>query len=228
MAESNARRALEQVQDRFRQLENAFGDRRHPAFKQFPIKYEVYQFLDWLHHRVGAKTPVEETFLSNPNERERRVREEISAWLKVEDPAVRDERAERIRLLIETFTTRETLNETTIEDIKEFLQGMGAFQRQKSNFWKEENSNSVEKIRKSFEYLVFGAGDDFDRIEECASPESQYRLSNFGNSCVRELFGWAHPSGAPLNDRAIEAIGFLGFPIPKGLLQSGASSGDET
>ncbi len=72
--------------------------------------------------------------------------------------------------------------------------------------------NKISSIRESFNYLLY-SNDPIDiRIHSMTSPNGEYRLKQFGPSCVQELLGWVNPEKMPIrNMKADKAIRLLGF-----------------
>ena len=72
--------------------------------------------------------------------------------------------------------------------------------------------NKISSIRKSLEYLLY-SNDTIDiRIHNMTSLKGEYKLNQFGPSCVQELLGWVNPTKMPIrNKKADKAIRLLGF-----------------
>jgi len=74
------------------------------------------------------------------------------------------------------------------------------------------NENKISNIRESLEYLLYSNDPIHIRIHKMTSPNSEYKLSQFGPSCVQELLGWFKPTEMPIrNNKADKAIRLLGF-----------------
>lgn len=73
--------------------------------------------------------------------------------------------------------------------------------------------NSLQKIRKSFKYLLYSNDELVLRIHNlCYNPE--YKLNQFKSSGTQELIGWVSPNHYPMrNDKADNALKLLGFEI---------------
>ncbi len=72
--------------------------------------------------------------------------------------------------------------------------------------------NKIASIRESFEYLLYSNEPIDMRIHKMTSSNSEFKLHQFGFSCVQELLGWFNPTEMPIrNGKADKAIRLLGF-----------------
>jgi len=70
--------------------------------------------------------------------------------------------------------------------------------------------NSLERIRKSLNYLLW-SDDDIDKRISALIRHPDYKLKHFGPSNVQELLGWVHKEYPIRNDKADDAVEMLGF-----------------
>lgn len=74
------------------------------------------------------------------------------------------------------------------------------------------NKNTLEKIKKTFIFLLHSNKIEYqERIALCLY-DSNYKLISFDDSCVKELYGWLNPDGIPIyNKRTYMSMRWLGF-----------------
>ena len=71
--------------------------------------------------------------------------------------------------------------------------------------------NGVDKIKYTFKHLLFGKDEFSQRIADCIF-NPKYKLTQFGENCIKELYGWANSDGRPLcNGRVLKSMQWLGF-----------------
>ena len=84
----------------------------------------------------------------------------------------------------------------------------GGIEGLKRDFFRD---NTLSQIKKTLIYLIFGEDDYETRIYNCIFS-SDYKLEHFGESCVKELFGYMNNDDIPIcNGRTIKSLEWLGF-----------------
>lgn len=77
--------------------------------------------------------------------------------------------------------------------------------------------NKISSIRKSLEYLLYSTDPIGVKIHNMTSLNGEYKLKQFGPSCVQELPGWVKPTEMPIRnmkaDKAIRLLGFRKYPM---------------
>jgi HKD family nuclease len=72
------------------------------------------------------------------------------------------------------------------------------------------NDNSIQAIRKAFDYLLWST-DEIDQRISALLPGGRYKLHSFGASNVQELVGWVRLEYPIRNDEADKGIEILGY-----------------
>lgn len=73
------------------------------------------------------------------------------------------------------------------------------------------NSNSIDKIKHTIKYLIYGNDSYIERIFNCMFTET-YKLNCFGNASVKELYGYMNKDNFPIyNGRVMKSMSYLGF-----------------
>ncbi|MBK6609015.1 MAG: hypothetical protein IPG24_26915 [Leptospiraceae bacterium] len=116
------------------------------------------------------------------------------------------------------FHSKATINSSRIDDLVNVIGYVNAFYTRFRYYESLDNlkaiflaENGEEKIKRSIEYLIFGADNYQTRIANCIYRQ-EYKLSHFGSSCVKEFYGWINAEEIPLcNDRTLKTMQWLGF-----------------
>ncbi len=207
-----------------RVLEDSGLSRKELA--QLDGAYRTNRFLNWL--RL-THAPGEDRWRDVPNytlEERRGVIEKYGAeWSQVADTQsqIPEEYVEGLHRVCSTFGSKDALQAATKEGLSDGLLSLHAFFEQmrftpggKANlvpvFW-ELNGDDVERVRRSFSYLLYGPGDFIVRLVDFISlPELE--LARFKKFCALELFGTVKPlEYPPVNGRTAKAMRFLGFRV---------------
>ena len=70
--------------------------------------------------------------------------------------------------------------------------------------------NTEEDIKKSITHLLYGKGDHQERLYD--TIHGPYKLQEFGDNSVTELFGLVNDQDIPIkNGRTVKSMEWLGF-----------------
>lgn len=124
-------------------------------------------------------------------------------------------------LISQVFESKESIDSITIEEIADVLVVLhsfhdrlrfyrGGLESLKTAFVK---TNDVNKVKNSFTYLFFGEGDIIKRMSDLVF-NSEYKLTEFGQSNVQELVGWVNGEDLPVvNGRTTKVLRYFGFDV---------------
>ncbi|MGZ3789864.1 MAG: phospholipase D-like domain-containing protein [Bacteriovorax sp.] len=119
------------------------------------------------------------------------------------------------------FKNSETLINSSDEDLYNALITCHAFENrfrffkggavtQKKVFFEKNDFNEIREI---LNYLVFGSGDDVNRMATCIF-HPDYAIAGFGRSCVQELIGWVGDKNLPvINGRTTKVLRYFGYDV---------------
>lgn len=194
--------------------------KRLVAEQELPFRIEVDQFFNWL---VVENEGVDETRapVRRGEERRAHVAEEIhkfqrSGW-DASAPIVR----EKYPTISHVLGSKQALAKATREELYEALLVVHAFRERLR--WHEggaatmkarfHEANEHDRVVNTLSHLLFDGGDYVKRIADCIYDRA-YQLSNFGESCVQETFGWVNSEDVPIfNGRVQKALRLLGFGL---------------
>ena len=214
---------VERLIPAYRSVETTYSEapNRHPAFTNYSSKYEIDRFLYWVKgHTTDKRLHLEP--LRSGDDLKNNINKYVTEWMKMKDNlTIYTDRVDRIHRLERLFGDERSLESVGIDEIVDMIQACAAFVEMfrftegglESFIERFKQKNPIERIRKSFHYLAFGPGDYVQRVYDCIY-ESGYRLSDWGESCTLELFGWINQDGVPpFNGRTMKALRFLGMDV---------------
>lgn len=197
---------------RLREIYIGYGERKVEEHL-LPLRIEIDQFLNWIYenrlHEVPGKADVNN-----------RVSEQMKEFFNADLAYLYDEIPERYRTLRSAFRSESMLKSLGDNDLMDALMNVYAFSGRarynkgevahKRNFL---DINTSDKIKKSLSYLVFGKEAPSKKIIQCIY-HPDYKLKEFGNSCVKELYGWVNNEAYPIcNKRVLDSMKWLGFNV---------------
>jgi hypothetical protein len=119
------------------------------------------------------------------------------------------------------FSTSKSILESTDDELYEAIHVCHAFENrfrfysggaatQKESFLK---NNDLKSVREILVYLVFDHDDVIVRMANCIfNPD--YKILEFGRSCVQELIGWVGDKNLPvINGRTTKVLRYFGYNI---------------
>lgn len=192
--------------------------------RELPLRIEVDQFFNWL---VVESEGVDESKapVRRGEDRRAHVIDEIrrfqqSGW-DASAPIVR----EKYPTIARVLGSKQALTKVTRNELYEALLVVHAFRERMR--WHEGGAatmkarfhevNEHDRVVSTLSHLLFDGGDYVKRIADCIYDRA-YQLSNFGESCVQETFGWVNSEDVPIfNGRVQKALRLLGFEVVAGV-----------
>jgi len=197
---------------RLREIYSEYGERKVEEHL-LPLRIEIDQFLNWIYetrlHTVHGNADVKDA-----------IYEQMVEFFDADLPYLYDEIPERYRMLRGSFESESILQNLTDDDLMDALMNVYAFSG-RSRYNKGElahrrnflDINTSDKIKESLSYLAFGKEAPSKRIIKCIY-HPDYKLKEFGNSCVKELYGWVNNEEYPIcNKRVLESMKWVGFKV---------------
>jgi hypothetical protein len=222
------RRQVSEYQAAFAEIDTVLEDNglSRPELGKINGAFRTNRFLNWL--RL-THAPGEDSWKNvpdyTPEQRRGLIKAYGTEWSQVADKEsqIPEDFLEWLERVDSTFGSKDALQVATKDDFSNSLLALHAFHEQlrftaggKANlapiFW-ELNGNDVEKVRKSFRYLLYGPGEFVVRLVDFISlPELE--LAKFKKFCALELYGTVKPlEYPPVNGRTAKAMRFLGFKV---------------
>lgn len=201
----------------FSQLKEYYSETQERRWHDIPLRIELDRFLWWLGETQYKKDEwnINETY--SP--------EKIKETVKVLKPdfIISDMKwlfkaTENYKLLTTGFESKEkidTLSEDTMFEILENIYSFhdssqyhkGGIQTLKDDFF---DKNKLTDVQRTIKYLLFGTNNYIERIFDCIYGD--YKLTHFGESSVKELFGYVNKNELPIfNGRIRKSMAWLGF-----------------
>jgi hypothetical protein len=194
-------------------------DRRHMPEDKLPLRMEIDQFISWIREEKALRdsyinAPIREGMVlenfvgSNIDEFLANGYEYVDYVANYSYPTMQT-----------NLSSRDTIESLTEEEIKDTVWIIHAFNAQLRFHHGGKDTllevfiadNGVDKIKKTFKYLLFGKGEYTQRMADCIF-DPKYKLNHFGESCIQEIYGWANSEDIPLcNGRAFKSMQWLGF-----------------
>lgn len=183
-------------------------------WKNAPLYLEVDAFLNFLYHeedRPSERFKAAAARHITAAEREKDLRhyaKAFAAWLKNNpgEKAWRMERLETVKNLLAKDRIEE-LDRKGVVAVLDCIHAMGALPWPKAQFL-DSPQNKLGVIRRAWKELLFGSGNEDERIQRC-----QDLLYNFGSSSTQELLGCFYPEKYPLKNTNTDAgLRFFGYP----------------
>ena len=200
----------------WRAVDEVVGAVRPVSERQFPgvrPYLAVDHFWHWL-VKVWDQSGVKQ-LRNDSNKRKERLPElfaEYAEWHKSERGYSRfasTRRADDLRRILSEGRLA-TLTKRQAESVYRQLHA-GHLRVKRFGADKKFSRNSLPKIRRAFDHLLWSDSDVQERISSLLRG-GRFRLNEFGPSCVQELIGFVHSKKMPIrNDKADDALELLGF-----------------
>lgn len=191
------------------------GIRRFP---DAPLRIEIDRFLWWVreYHAkgdsyIGVKHRTEEQILE--------ILKELVPIFKVFDNKfLATESIPRYETVANNFASPQSIQSLSLEQLVSTLQSVYAFTDRLRYFSGGLSTlievflekNTEEQIKKSITFLLFGKGDYHERLYD--TIRGPYKLQEFGDNSVTELFGLVNDHNIPIkNGRTVKSMEWLGF-----------------
>lgn len=222
------RRELAEYRDSFREVTDVLQTNgfRRPELEHAGIANETNRFLNWVRQTYGTSEKWKEVATKASQSR----RAEITAlgreWQSTSKAEIPDDYVDWLKNVQKVFGTRESLESATKEQLTQGLLSLHAFNERyrftgggvvnlPDAFW-SKNHNDVARVKKTFQYLLFGAGSFEQRFHDILY-EADYKLASIGYFSALELFGTIRPDIAPpVNGRMAKALRYLGYDVKGG------------
>lgn len=185
-------------------------------YPQLPLKIEVDRFLWWLgvEYKIkdsnAKKTTAEiESFLTPL----------IKEFKNANSDHLNDNFVDHYQNTINRFSNKKNIENATYDEIFNALNSVNSFREHYKRYGggvdvsknKFLSENTLPKIKKTLEYLLYGSGDYEERLYNCIKDDN-YKLYYFGRSSCLELYGMINNNDIPpFNDKTIESIKYIGF-----------------
>jgi HKD family nuclease len=189
--------------------------------KEFPLRLEIDQFLSW----IRVSKAIGESYLEAPLRRGADLKSYVIDNIR---EFIKDDSATYINTIVHEsypimercLNSQKSIDSLDEDMVFELLCHVHAFyaairyhggeDEARIDFFK---ANKIDKIRKVLKYLFFGPDSYEKRIAVCRYNE-EYSLMYVGESCIKELFGWANKEEVPIyNERTAKSMQWLGFGI---------------
>lgn len=216
---SNFRKSYQLYISRFNQLKMVYEKTNVRRYPEVPLRIEVDRFLWWIRQEYAKG----ESYSGVPEKPLNEIESSLKAYIKefevVKNEYLDSSASTRFNIVSQGFSDKEKIKKMDFEDIFKVLDNIYAFhdtlrfypgghETLKESF---KNNNSIEAIKKSIIYLLYGNADYEERIYNCVNT-SEYKLDGFGEHCVKELYGLVNPNDIPIcNGRTLKAMEWLGF-----------------
>ena len=187
-------------------------------FPDVPLRIEIDKFLWWIREYNAPGNSYQIGYTRIGDKFHRFVEPLIREFVSDDDPDLEEQTVPRFKEIAQGFASREKIESMDIEMLYENLLKVHAFSssrrfkgghdKMKEVFLEE---NSVENIKKTVLYLLFGDEDYAIRIDRCVS-NPEFKLQDFGENSVKELYGLVNPNDIPIcNGRTLKSMEWLGF-----------------
>jgi hypothetical protein len=183
-------------------------------FGNFP----VYMAIDHFWHYIVVvceKQGINVAEMVSKNGRELAVKTLFQQYCLYEGQTnFHEEMQRRHNLIQELLSSEDVIKELTREQARTIFSCLHATGSTIKRFKSDQVflSNGINRIRKSFSFLIHGPERIERRIEKVLDQNSGYRLNQFGKSAVQELNGWYAPDKFPIrNQKANKALNLLGI-----------------
>lgn len=205
--------------DRLKKLYSSFGKRKD---RNLPLRIEIDQFLSWIRENKATGEEYKNTHVRREEELKTFVLENIHEFFDTDYEFIKKISEKYYPIISTSFGSPEKVDILNDQEIVKVVSLIHAFHASAHYLGgidiasqKFISDNGVEKIKRTFKYLLFDDKDDFaTRIVNCSIESTKYKLKHFGESSVQELFGWANDKDVPIcNKRTIKSMQWLGYNV---------------
>ena len=204
----------------FARLKRLYSSLPGRKWEDIPLRIEIDRFLWWIRE---VKCPGPDAWCNDTvYTKDEQFLDELTT-LKAEFIDVDNDYLESIaknyQVVERNFSTRESILNMTEDELFDTLCNVHSFHDLlrfhngglpglKRDFFA---NNTLEKIKLNLIHLIFDKGNYEERIYDCIYNR-KYKLSAFGSSCVKELYGYMNNNDIPIcNGRTIKSMEWLGF-----------------
>ena len=204
----------------FRKLESFYMKIPDRKFHDIPLRIETDRFLWWLREEKcqGDSWMNPDTY---PDDKVVSIVLECKAEFLA--PGKHDKYLESIAhnyaIVEKAFATRDTIMAMNEDEMFNALKKvysfhdllrfhLGGIEGVRRDFYA---ANSLDAVKKTLCHLLFDKGDYEERIYDCIYIDD-YKLGCFGESCVKEIYGYNNPDDIPIcNGRTLKSMEWLGL-----------------
>lgn len=209
--------------DAYRTVERVYrqaGQRKYSE-NVLPLRLEVDALLGWIRSRYTHDKSYLDEPLRAGDELDAKIRSTFGDWFTDDYRHVDDVARRRYPLIKRTFGTPRALEQASYDEILDALSCETSFYDRLRYFAgghaahiaKFRSENSLERLRSTLAYLLFGEDDPILRMYRCLN-DHELRLREFGRSAVQELLGWTNSEDIPIcNSRTLRSLRWLGFDV---------------
>lgn len=204
---------------KFYQLKTIYEKTKVRRYPDVPLRIEIDRFLWWI-REIYAKG---ESYNGVPEKSIDEIALSLQQYIKefetTENKYLDSSASTRFTIVSQGFENKLKIEKMDFEELFAILDNIYAFHDRlrfypgghetlKESF---KNNNTVHSIRKTIVYLLFGQGEYEERIFNCIS-DPEYKLNEFGEHCVKELYGLVNQNDIPIcNGRILKSMEWLGF-----------------
>ena len=180
---SNFRKAYQLYISRFNQLKTIYEETKVRRYPEVPLRIEVDRFLWWIREEYAKG----ESYNGVPEKTIDEIRSSLHNYIKefetIENKYLDSSALTRFNIVSQGFANKQKIEKMDFEELFEVLDNIYAFhdtlrfypgghETLKESF---KNNNTVNSIRKTLTYLLFGQGEYEERIFNCVS-NSEYKF----------------------------------------------------
>ncbi|MBD3338865.1 MAG: hypothetical protein GF353_07145 [Candidatus Lokiarchaeota archaeon] len=185
---------------------------------ELPIRIEIDQFLNWIRQKKAQGQKYLQAPIRQNVELKNFLIANIKEFINDDFDDIYDVMKDRYPIIKKFLLSKSIIDSLSKDQIKSIVLIIHAFEARARYYGGKEEilntftkENSIDKIKNTFKYLLFGHGEFEYRIAHCIYSD-KYKLNHFGKSCVEELYGWANNKKVPIcNERTFKSMQWLGF-----------------
>ncbi len=200
-----------------REVYKSVGKRKLPE-STLPLRIEIDQFLSWIREEKAYGKLCKEAPRRREKELDDFVVKYVNEFLTSEYEYIDYLANEQFPTINANLSSAEVIEAWTETTVAETVLIVHAFASRARYFGGKSpmvrrfiDDNGLDKIKKTFTYLLFGRGEFTHRIGVCVT-DPKYKLKHFGQSCIQEIYGWANDADIPIcNERTFKSMQWLGY-----------------
>jgi len=193
---------------------------RKIAENELPLRIEIDQFFNWIRDKKCHKTDYETAPILSGDLLKDNIISNAKEFIKADMIYFNKVVNDSYPSIVKYLSTPAKIDNLTEDELKVSLYKLHSFHDQlrffpggfDNQFQTFIEDNTIEKIKKSFKYILFSTEHDFRTRIGNYYYDDNLRLKNFGESCAKELFGWLNDEDIPIfNNRTYYSMRWLGF-----------------
>lgn len=199
------------VVDEVKEIVSEISENEYP---NIPVYISIDHFWHWV-KTVWSKQDRKKPTVANRKLTIQKLFKEYCKWDKSQNNNT-TLMAKTSRSVFSKLLSENNIDKLTQEQALEIFSNLHSTGRTIKQFHTDEKfikANSIQQIRKSFNYLLYSNDDIGLRIHNLLT-NSEYKLKFLASSGIQEINGWTKPKEYPIrNDKADEAVKLLGFEL---------------